>query len=153
MSKQANIETAKKMGEAINKGHLEEFRSIFAADVVDHDPAPDQGKGPEGFIQFFTQFRAAFPDLKIAVEHMVADENNVAIAYTVTGTQEGSFQGIPATGKKIKARGMQIAKFNSDAKITERWGSSDELGILQQIGATKPTKTMDTPPAISGATA
>lgn len=152
MSKEENIATAKKMGEAINKGNLEEFHQIFAANVVDHDPAPDQGKGPEGFVGFFTQFRHAFPDLKIAVEHMVADEDNVAIAYTVTGTQQGPFQGIPATGKKIKARGMQIAKFNSEAKITERWGSSDELGILQQIGASKPTGLSD-PPAISGATA
>lgn len=153
MSKEANIATAKKMGEAINSGNLDEFRNIFAADVEDHDPAPDQGKGPDGFIGFFTQFRHAFPDLKIAVEHMVADEDNVAIAYTMTGTQEGPFQGIPATGKKVKARGMQIAKFNSDAKITERWGSSDEMGILQQIGAVTPSKHMDDPPAISGATA
>lgn len=153
MSKEANIATAKKMGEAINKGNLEEFNDVFAADVKDHDPAPDQGKGPQGFIGFFTQFRHAFPDLKIAVEHMVADEDNVAIAYTMTGTQEGPFQGIPATGKKVKARGMQIAKFNSDAKITERWGSSDEMGIMQQIGAITPSKHMDDPPAISGATA
>ncbi len=153
MSKEANIATAKKMGEAINKGNLEEFRNVFAADVKDHDPAPDQGKGPEGFIGFFTQLRHAFPDLKVAVEHMVADEENVAIAYTMTGTQEGPFQGIPATGKKIKARGMQIAKFNADAKITERWGSSDEMGILQQLGAITPAKHMDDPPAISGATA
>ena len=150
MSKEANIATAKKMGEAINHGNLEAFHQIFAADVVDHDPAPDQGKGPEGFVGFFTQFRHAFPDLKIAVEHMVADEDNVAIAYTITGTQQGPFQGIPATGKKIKARGMQIAKFNADAQITERWGSSDEMGILQQIGASSPVGHMDDPPAISG---
>ena len=149
MSKETNIATAKKMGEAINKGHLEEFHQIFANDVKDHDPAPDQGKGPEGFIGFFTQFRHAFPDLKIAVEHMVSDEDNVAIAYTVTGTHEGPFEGIPATGKKIKIRGMQIAKFDSDAKIKERWGSSDQLGILQQIGAERVVKHMDDPPAIS----
>lgn len=153
MSKEANIATAKKMGEAINTGHLEEFKDIFAPDVVDHDPAPDQGKGPEGFIGFFTQFRHAFPDLKIAVEHMVADEDNVAIAYTMTGTHQAPFQGIPATGKKVKARGMQIAKFNADAKIKERWGSSDEMGIMGQIGAVTPSKHMDDPPAISGATA
>jgi steroid delta-isomerase-like uncharacterized protein len=153
MSKEANIATATKMGDAINSGKLEQFHDIFAADVVDHDPAPDQGKGPEGFIGFFTQFRAAFPDLKIAVDHLVADEDNIAIAYTVTGTQDGPFQGIPATGKKIKARGLQIAKFNSNAKITERWGSSDQLGILEQIGVTKPTRSLDQPPAISGASA
>ncbi len=134
MSKEANMATAKKLGEAINSGRLEEFHQLFAANVVDHDPAPGQASGPEGFIQFFTQFREVFPDLKIAVEHMVADEENVAMAYTVTGTQKGTFQGIPATGKTIKARGMQIARFDSNAKIIERWGSSDELGIMKQIG-------------------
>jgi steroid delta-isomerase-like uncharacterized protein len=149
MSKEANIATTKKMGEAVNSGNLQEFHHIFAANVKDHDPAPDQGPGPEGFIGFFTQFRHAFPDLKIAVEHLTADEDSVAIAYTVTGTQDGPFQGIPATGKKIKARGVQIAKFNSDAKITERWGSSDEAGILQQLGVLKPTAHMDAPPAIT----
>lgn len=153
MSKEANIATAQKMGEAINKGNLEEFHQIFAPGVVDHDPAPDQGKGPEGFIGFFTQFRTAFPDLKVAVDHMVADEDNVAIAYTVTGTQNGPFQGIPATGKKIKARGMQIAKFDTNARIVERWGASDEAGIMQQIGAAKPSRSMNEPPALSGATA
>ena len=149
MSQEKNIATTKKMGEVVNSGKLEVLRETFAPDVKDHDPAPDQGKGPEGFIKYFTAFRAAFPDLKIAVDQMVADENNVAIAYTVTGTQEGPFQGIPATGKKIKARGVQIAKFNGEGQIIERWGSSDEAGIMQQIGAIKPTSTMNEPPAIS----
>ena len=149
MSKEANIATTKKMGEAVNKGHLEEFHQYFASNVKDHDPAPDQGSGPEGFIKFFTQFRSAFPDLKIAVEHMTADEDSVAIAYTVTGTQEGPFQGIPATGKKIKARGVQIAKFNSEAKMTERWGSSDQMGIMQQLGVEKPSAHMDEPAILS----
>ena len=149
MSKQANIEASKKMADAVNHGNLEVFHQIFASNVKDHDPAPDQGDGPEGFIKFFTEFRTAFPDLKISPEAMVADADNVAIAYTVTGTQNGPFQGIPATGKKIKARGLQIAKFNSDGQIVERWGSSDQLGILEQIGATKPTTTLNQPPAIS----
>jgi len=149
MSQEANIATTKKMGEAINKGHLDVLKEVFASNVTDHDPAPDQGKGPEGFIGFFTQLRTAFPDLKIAVEEMVAADDKVAFAYTMTGTQDGPFQGIPATGKKIKARGMQLAKYNSEGKITERWGSSDEAGILQQLGVTKPTSTMNEPPAIT----
>ena len=149
MSKEANISTTKMMGEAVNSGNLDKFNEVFAPDVKDHDPAPDQGSGPQGFIKFFTQFRSAFPDLKIAVEHMTADDDSVAIAYTVTGTQNGPFQGIPATGKKIKARGVQIAKFNGEGKITERWGSSDEAGIMQQIGVSKPTAHMDDPAILS----
>ena len=72
----------------------------------------------------------------------------MAFAYTITGTQGGPFNGIPATGKKIKVRGMQISKFNSDSKIVERWGASHEIGILQQIGAVEKTP-LDAPPVIS----
>ena len=134
MSKQANIQTQQQFGEAINSGNLEKFHQLMSPDVVDHDPAPDQGPGPEGFIQFFTTFRSAFPDLKVSVEQMVADDENVSIAYTVTGTHQGDFMGVPATNKQVKARGVQIARFEN-GKIVERWGSSNELGILKQLGA------------------
>ncbi len=149
MSKEQNMQVAQKMGEAINKGNLDAFHGIFAPNVVDHDPAPDQSKGPEGFIKFFTAFREAFPDLEIKPEHAVADEDNVAVAYTATGTHKGNFLGIPASGRKMKIRGMQIAKFK-DGLIVERWGSSDELGILKQIGAVKGAEAVDQVPAITG---
>jgi steroid delta-isomerase-like uncharacterized protein len=134
MSQQDNIAATERLGAAVNSGNLDAFHEIFAPNVIDRDPASDQAPGPEGFIQFFTGFRAAFPDLNISVEQLVADEDNVAIAYTVTGTHQGDFLGIPATGKSIKARGVQIARFEN-GQIVERWGSSDQLGILQQIGA------------------
>ncbi|MBA2420765.1 MAG: ester cyclase, partial [Thermoleophilaceae bacterium] len=38
------------------------------------------------------------------------------------------------TGKQIEVRGLQTARFE-DGKIVERWGATDELGILKQIGA------------------
>lgn len=133
MAKEQNIATTKAFGAAVNSGKLFQLTDLMTSDVEDHDPAPDQGSGPEGFIDFFTKFREAFPDLKIAVDQMVADDENVAIAYTVTGTHEGNFHGIAPTGKKIKARGLQIARFE-DGRIAERWGSSDELGIFKQLG-------------------
>jgi hypothetical protein len=48
---------------------------------------------------------------------------------------------------------MQIAKFNSTGKIVERWGSSDELGILKQIGGVKGVQSTIQTPAITGKTA
>lgn len=45
--------------------------------------------------------------LEVAVDHMVSDEDNVSIAYTITGTHKGNFCGILATGKKVKARGRK----------------------------------------------
>jgi steroid delta-isomerase-like uncharacterized protein len=133
MSKEDNIKAQKQFGEGVNSGNLDVFNEVMADGVVDHDPAPDQSSGPQGFINFFEQMRVAFPDLKITVEKMVADDNNVALAYIVTGTHQGDFMGFPATNRQIKARGVQIARFES-GQIVERWGSSDQLGILQQIG-------------------
>ena len=133
MSQQDNITATKQFGEAVNSGNLNVFHDVMAPAVVDHDPAPEQGPGPEGFMHFFSVFRTAFPDLNIIVDHMVTDDDNVAIAYTVTGTHQGDFLGVPATGRRISARGMQIARFQN-GQIVERWGSSDQLGILQQIG-------------------
>ena len=64
---------------------------------------------------------------------MVADDDNVAVVYTLMGTHDGEFQGIAPAGKKIEVRGLQIGPFEN-GQIVERWGSSDELGILQQLG-------------------
>ncbi|MGB3183555.1 MAG: ester cyclase [Cyclobacteriaceae bacterium] len=129
-----HIEAQKKFGEAVNTGNLEMIRDVVADDVVDHDPAPMQGPGPQGYIDFFSMMRTAFPDMKVDVEQMVTDEENVSFAYTLSGTHKGEFMGVAPTGKSIKARGMQVGRF-VDGKLKERWGSSDELGILKQIGA------------------
>ena len=133
MSKQENIAAQEAFGEAINTGQLERLRDLVAADSVDHDPAPGLGPGPEGFIGFFSDMRSAFPDMHVEVEHLVADDDNVAFAYTLTGTHDGPFQGHDATGRKIEVRGMQISRF-ADGLLVERWGSSDELGIMSQLG-------------------
>jgi steroid delta-isomerase-like uncharacterized protein len=105
----------------------------FADDAVDHDPAPDQGPGREGFREFFTTLATAFPDAHIEAEQLVADDDHVCIAYTLTGTHEGEFHGVPPAGNEIEVRGVQIGRFE-DGQIVERWGSSDELGILKQLG-------------------
>jgi steroid delta-isomerase-like uncharacterized protein len=134
MAREENIAAQEKFGEAVNSGNLDLIDEVVATDSVDHDPAPDQEQGPKGFKQFFGMMRTAFPDFEVSVDHMVADDDNVAIAYTVTGTHEGDFLGVAPTGNRISVRGCQIGRFR-DGMLVERWGSSDELGILQQLDA------------------
>lgn len=136
MGKQENLAAAQKFGEAVNTGKFELFNEVVAATCVDHDPAPGQVAGPEGYRQFFGGIREAFPDLSVGLETLVADDESIAIAYTMAGTHRGSLMGIAPTGKKIKIRGVQIAKFR-DGKMVERWGSSDQLGMLEQLGVTE----------------
>ena len=133
MSKEVNLAALGKFAESVNTGNFAAFNDVVAPDCVDHDPAPGQVAGPEGYRMFFTAMRTAFPDLAVGLEALVADEESIAFAYTLTGTHNGLLMGIPATGKKIKIRGMQFSKFK-DGKMVERWGSSDELGLLTQLG-------------------
>jgi steroid delta-isomerase-like uncharacterized protein len=139
MSKEVNLATLGKFAEAVNTGNFDLFKETVSAENIDHDPAPGQVAGPEGYRMFFTGLRNAFPDLSVSLETLVADEDSIAIAYTMSGTQTGTLNGFPPTGKKVKIRGMQISKFK-DGKMVERWGSSDELGMLQQLGVLQEPK-------------
>ncbi len=140
MSKEQNAQALAKFAEAVNTGKYELFDEAVAPDSVDHDPAPGQGPGPKGYRAFFTEMRTAFPDLRADLAAMVADEDSIAFAYTLSGTHKGPLMGIPATEKKVSIRGLQLSKFRN-GKMVERWGSSDQLGLLQQIGATSIPRT------------
>ena len=120
MSKEVNLATLGKFAEAVNTGNFDLFKEAVAP-------------GPDGYRMFFSQMRTAFPDLKVALEALVADDESIAIAYTLTGTHRGPLDEIPPSGRQIKIRGVQLSKFK-DGKMVERWGSSDELGLLNQLG-------------------
>ena len=135
MSKEQNAAALGKFAEAVNTGRYELFDEVVAHDSVDHDPAAGQVPGPQGYRALFTEMRAAFPDMTVEVAELVEGEDDIAFAYTFKGTHNGPLMGIPPTGKTVRIRGMQISKFR-DGKMVERWGSSDQLGMLQQIGAT-----------------
>ena len=77
--------------------------------------------------------RTAFPDLHVEAEHLVADDDGVAFAYTLTGTHRGPLMGHDPTGRSISVRGMQISRFDG-GKMVERWGSSDQPSMMIQLG-------------------
>ncbi|MGD1216986.1 ester cyclase [Streptomyces krungchingensis] len=134
MAQQANIAAQTAFAQAVVTGNLDTLDEVVAPDSVDHDPAPGQAQGPDGYKAMFGELRTAFPDLHVEVEHLLATDDELAFAYTITGTHLGPLRGQPATGKKVNYRGMQISRFDSDGKLVERWGSSDELGMLRQLG-------------------
>jgi steroid delta-isomerase-like uncharacterized protein len=134
MSREENIAAQQRAADQLSNGDVDAAVEVFAVDAVDHDPAPGQSPGREGFREFFTAMADAFPDARFDPQYLVADDDHVCVAYTLTGTHKGPFHDIPATGKRIEVRGVQIGRFEN-AQIVERWGSTDELGLMQQIGA------------------
>ena len=78
-------------------------------------------------------FRAAFPDFQIHVEQTIREGDMVVSYWTATGTHEGEWLGIPATGKKVEYPGVNIFRI-ACGKIVESWGVANHLGLIQQIG-------------------
>jgi predicted ester cyclase len=76
----------------------------------------------------------AFSDLKRPVEDMVAEGDKVVARWTSVGTHDGSFQGIPPSGKTVTTSGITVFRLEN-GKIVEEWSESDMLGMLQQLGA------------------
>lgn len=132
MSREENLEAQKKMGQLIVSGQLDRLGEVFADDVVDHDPAPDQGAGVQGIMDFWHTFRTGFPDVNLEPQTIVADEENVAVVLTVTGTHQGTFKGMEPTGRKFSVRGIQVGRFEN-GKLVERWGATDEATLTDQI--------------------
>jgi steroid delta-isomerase-like uncharacterized protein len=77
---------------------------------------------------------AAFPDIKVTTEHIIAEGDKVVIHWTATGTHQGELMGIPASGRQITWTGMTIYRF-ADSKIVETWWAYDAMGMMQQITA------------------
>lgn len=90
-----------------------------------------------GFTRDLAIMRAAFPDARFTIEDMIAEDDKLADRYTISGTHQQPFLGIPATGKRIHLTGITIVRI-ADGKITERWAVTDQLGLLQQLGALPP---------------
>jgi predicted ester cyclase len=114
-------------------GDLSVIDEFVDADFVDHAGPPGLPPGREGFRLADLAWRHAFPDIKLHIDAVVAQADRVAIAWTGTGTHQGELMGIPPTGVAGKVVG---ASFNRivDGRLVERWGNSDDLGLLQQLG-------------------
>src|SRR4051794_35102254 len=100
MSKENNAAALSRFAEAVNTGDYELFKDVVSDDCVDHDPAPGQVPGPDGYRSLFTEMRQAFPDMKVEVAELVADEEAIAFACTMSGTQGSELMGIAPTGGK-----------------------------------------------------
>jgi steroid delta-isomerase-like uncharacterized protein len=77
---------------------------------------------------------AAFPDLRITIDNIIAEGDKVAARWTGAGTHLGELMGIPASGRPVSFTGMTIHRF-ADGKIVENWWAYDALGMMQQITA------------------
>ena len=120
-------------------GNLDKVDELVTDDVVDHEEGlPGQPEGKEGVVFFVSAMRDAFSDLNATVGQSLESGDLAAAEVTITGKHTGDFMGVPATDKPFEIKTIDIVRVEGD-KCAEHWGVTDNMALMQQIGAVPAT--------------
>lgn len=121
MSVQANKILVREMIERVwNAGHPERLPDYWIDDTSG------------GAAELHQTLTAAFPDLQIQIEDMVAEADRVVTRLTLTGTHRGTFRGLEPTGRQVSFGAIRIYQL-ADGKVVDTWANQDALGLLGQL--------------------
>jgi steroid delta-isomerase-like uncharacterized protein len=140
MSEENKAVVRRWLEEVLSQGKVEVLDEICADDYVEYDPAyPGGHLRREELKQAIPVYRSAYPDLRFVIEDMIAEADNVAVYWTMTGTHLGSFRGMPPSGKSVEADGMTLVRLRNGKSIQARscW---DATGLRQRIGTRPPSE-------------
>ncbi len=95
--------------------------------------------GKDEFKAFMEGFKNAIPDMAINHTNIISNGNNVAVEFTVTGTQTGALQtpngAIPPSGKSINLNVAEFIEWDKNGKFKNISNYQDIGNLLRQIGA------------------
>jgi predicted ester cyclase len=118
--------------QAVNWHNADIVNELMAPDAIDHNPGPSDAPGRQGIREVFYMLYTAFPDLQGEIEDVLCDEERVVLRWTIRGTNTCKCMGICPTERAMTATGIDILRFQNGI-ITERWGNSDDMHILEQL--------------------
>lgn len=129
-----NRELVKRGFEALNKGDFDAVREMTAPEFVRYIPSNSIDiRSPEERVAFARALHIAFPDVNFSLEEVFADGDRVTYRFIMSGTHQGEWRGIPATGNKFEISGIGIWRIEN-GKVLEVREELDRLGRWQQLG-------------------
>ncbi len=106
-----------------NEGFIDQ---MLHKEVIVHGLDPvGTTKGIQSFKDFYKNFRASFPDVKVAVTPLVSDAEFVTAWCNVTARN--------VKGNTVTFSGITVAKYEN-GKMVEGWNNFDFLKMYQQLG-------------------
>lgn len=136
MSIEENKNIVRRYQEIYNSNDLDRLTEVVSEDLVTPNIMSGIPHGIEGAKAAHRIMLAGFPDYQTVIQDIIAEGEKVATRIRMTGTNTGTFMGIPATGKYVEFTGIYIARI-SNGKIVEHWGEEDSVSLLNQLGVLK----------------
>ncbi len=120
--------------------------AAYYADVISaHDPSAvdrllsedftynGEARGRTGQRAAVAELLAAFPDLEVETELILAEGDLVSAHQRWTGTHEGNAVGVAPTGRRIEITSTVVLRVH-DGLITEAWDELELAGLVSQLG-------------------
>jgi steroid delta-isomerase-like uncharacterized protein len=124
---------------ALIRAHYESAANAYRPSVIDRQVATDfvdhahpELTGPECVKAQARALRAAFPDLAVTIEDLVAEGDLVAVRGTWRGTHQGPFRGVPPIGRRIELCCMAFWRLGG-GQIRESWNLIDLPALMRQL--------------------
>lgn len=133
MESEANKALVRRYVELWTTGNLALADEVLAADFVDHTH-PEFTPGPGSVKQAVKDFRTAFPDASVTIEHILCEGDMVAFRAVIRGTHQQPFAGFYPTGKEVVFRGTDFIRI-ANGKLVELWNCQETLNFVVQLGA------------------
>ncbi len=133
MSSEENKKIVRRYQEIYNDNDLEALGEVLSKDLRTPKIMPGIPTGIEGAKAAHRIMLAGFPDYQTRIDDLFAEGDKVAARITMSGTNTGTFMGIPPTGRQVSFTGIYIARI-ANGKIVEHWGEEDGVSLLQQLG-------------------
>jgi steroid delta-isomerase-like uncharacterized protein len=100
----------------------------YSIEIAGFPPMPR-----EGHEQFAKGFFAAFPDLYHTVDKVIANDEGMAVRFTLRGTHKAEFMGIPPTKKAVEVSAIALMSVR-DGRVSQVQGIFDQMGMMRQLG-------------------
>lgn len=120
--------------ETFNRRDWDHFTSLFAPQYSYTGGDGQTEQGPEAGLAVAQMFAAAMSDARIEIRTVHVAGNTAIVEFEGSGTHDGDFMGIPASGRKVVMPVVTILDIEG-GKITAEREFMDMAHMLRQIGA------------------
>lgn len=124
--------TRRLVEDVLNGADLSAIDEIIHPDYVYRGPG-EELRGRAGFRALVDGYRTAFPDMRIAIDELLAVDDGTVLLFTLTGTHRGELLGNAATHRPVEVHGIVISRIR-DGLVLEEWEILDRLTLLEQLG-------------------
>ncbi len=134
-----NVETLRAAYESWNRRDFDGVVRHLADNAVYTDLDGNRTiHGKQGFREYVENWARAMSDGRVVDPEFVDAGDTVVAQFTVHGTNDGSFAGLPPTGKRIKVSYCEICKFDKNGRLVSGSGYYNLYNILAQLGHVRP---------------